>query len=71
MPFIPQAMCARCQHVFALPKADEVTCPVCGHRGAPGRLMRVSGFPDMETFTRNWQRAKTRSPETSASADED
>ena len=52
-------MCAKCQNIFAADvEAEEVTCPACDHTGAPGRVMQVTGFPDMETFTRNWKKAK-------------
>lgn len=56
----PHAMCAACREVFAADvlRDEPVTCPACGHRGAPAGLMRPSGFPRLETFTRNYLRAR-------------
>jgi hypothetical protein len=50
-------MCANCQNVFASNAGleDTVTCPVCGHEGKPERIMKATGFPNLETFTQNWQ----------------
>jgi DNA-directed RNA polymerase subunit RPC12/RpoP len=59
MSFIPHVMCQRCEHVFASDATleDTVQCPECGCRATPKRVMRPSGFPSLEAFKRNWQRA--------------
>lgn len=60
MSFEPQVMCENCQTVFpsAASKDDTVICPACQHEGKPGRVMKVTGFPSLETFKRNWQKVK-------------
>lgn len=56
----PHVRCAECGHVFAADAGmdDEVTCPECGHHGSPGGVMRPTGFPSLETFTRNISKAR-------------
>jgi DNA-directed RNA polymerase subunit RPC12/RpoP len=58
--FTPHIMCASCQHIFASEATldDVVTCPNCSHEGKPERIMKATGFPSLETFTKNWQRSK-------------
>ena len=55
----PQVMCAHCDGIFPSSIEGEVTvrCPHCGHEGKPGRIMQPTGFPDEDTFVRNWQKA--------------
>ncbi len=60
MMFTPQVMCAKCQSVFPSEAtlADVVICPNYTHEGKPERVMKATGFPNLETFTKNWHRAK-------------
>lgn len=55
----PHVMCQRCEAIFAADATlvDSVRCPACGYQGAPKRVMRASGPPSLEVFTRNWQKA--------------
>jgi hypothetical protein len=61
MAFTPHVMCAECEHVFPSEAGltDTVKCPKCGYRGPPKGVMRPSGPPDLETFTRNWRLSQT------------
>jgi DNA-directed RNA polymerase subunit RPC12/RpoP len=63
--FGPHVLCAKCQHVFPADATldDVVMCPKCSHEGKPARIMKATGFPSLETFTKNWQRAKEESEE--------
>jgi DNA-directed RNA polymerase subunit RPC12/RpoP len=58
--FTPHVMCANCQHVFPSEATleDIVVCPNCSHESKPERIMKATGFPSLETFTKNWQRSK-------------
>lgn len=53
-------MCASCGEVFPAEVArdDVILCPVCGHEGKPAGVMRVTGFPSLEAFKRNWQKSQ-------------
>lgn len=55
----PHVMCRSCQFVFPSDAKldEEVTCPECGHSAEPAGVMRPTGFPSLETFRRNWQKA--------------
>ncbi|MGL4610344.1 MAG: hypothetical protein ACRCYY_11825 [Trueperaceae bacterium] len=56
----PHVMCAKCQHVFPSEASLEqnTTCPNCAHEGKPARIMKPTGFPSLDVFTKNWQRSK-------------
>jgi DNA-directed RNA polymerase subunit RPC12/RpoP len=58
--FTPHVMCTNCQHVFASEATLEQTviCPNCSHKGRPERVMKVTGFPSLETFKKNFGRSK-------------
>lgn len=60
MTMTPHVLCAECGNVFENDASmeDEVTCPACGHRGPPGGVMRPSGFPALEVFRRNIEKAR-------------
>lgn len=57
---VPHVMCQRCEHIFSSDASlqDTVSCPECGYSGTPKRVMKPTGFPSLEVFTRNWQKAK-------------
>jgi predicted nucleic acid-binding Zn-ribbon protein len=63
----PHVMCRHCGHVFSSDTEIEepVQCPACGRTDTPRGVMRPTGFPTLDVFTRNWQRAQEaeRSPE--------
>ena len=54
----PRVMCARCQATFAEPENVHahatVTCPECGHEGAPRGVMHAATFPSLDAFKHNW-----------------
>ncbi len=56
----PQVMCGNCGHVFPseADKDEKINCPNCDYSGLPAGIMRASGFPSLETFTKNWQRSR-------------
>lgn len=57
---IPHVMCRHCGHVFSSDAEgdEQVKCPACGRTDTPSGLMRPTGFPSLEVFTRNWQRVR-------------
>jgi len=60
MPMTPHVRCGECGHVFASDATmdDDVLCPACGHCGAPGGVMRPTGFPSLEVFRRNVEKLR-------------
>lgn len=60
MHVIPHVMCRHCGHVFSseVEIEEPVQCPACGRTDTPRGVMRPTGFPTLDVFTRNWQRAQ-------------